>query len=73
MENKVDEIMVRLDVAEVELCFHALIAAADPPTSPTLATAMLALAARMRYRKQFAIDCHCEQQVYAADVVQSCR
>ena len=67
MEDKVDEVKVRINVAEVELCFRALIAASDPPTSPTLAKAMLALAGRIRYRKQLAMDRHSGQYAYFSD------
>jgi hypothetical protein len=68
IEDNMDEIMVKLNVTEVDLCFQALVAAAVPTASPALATAMLALAARIRYRKQLAMDCICEQQAYSTEV-----
>ena len=68
LKRKVDEVIVSLNVAEVELCFHALITAAVLPTSPTLAKAMLALAGRIRYRKQLAMDRRGEIPAFFADV-----
>ena len=68
LEDKMDDIMVQINVAEAELCFHALVAASGLPTSPTLAKAMLALAGRIRYRKELAIDYDCEERTHGADI-----